>query len=232
MTPALTASRLATTYPSARIRGRLTTRQDERSLGWAVLDAARAEYLGREGLGWFIGGHPGVRSAAAQLGRLDANPEGGVWVVVPVSGKLTQELFALWPHREHVTAPASGAPAWRSRKVWVIPPERLREFRAEARQSPAGVAGVILVDPPCIMYSARGGRNGWGHRHTNDRPQHVANFRHDLTADGWQPPLILLTEAPAKAVNAEAVARAFDLSAFQFVAGNSLGCWEMPIESE
>ena len=47
--------------------------------------------------------------------------------------------------------------------------------------------------------------------------------------DGWQPPLLLLTTKPAKAVNTQVVARAFCLNGFQFVAGDSFGCWDVPM---
>ena len=71
-----------------------------------------------------------------------------------------------------------------------------------------------------------------GNVHCNDRPQHVVNFRAALDADGWQPPLLLLTSEPAKAINTEIVARAFCLNAFRFIAGNSFGCWDVPIEQD
>jgi hypothetical protein len=82
------------------------------------------------------------------------------------------------------------------------------------------------------MYKARGGPDGGGRKFHNDRPQHVVNFRAALDRDGWQPPLLLLTGQPAKAVNTEVVARAFCLNAFQFIAGDLFGCWDVPIEQE
>ena len=93
-----------------------------------------------------------------------------------------------------------------------------------------GIAGLIILDPPCLMYQARGGRDGWGHTFRNDRPQRVVNFRASLDRDGWQPPLLLLTERPAKSVTTDAVARAFCLNSFHFIAGDSFACWDEPIE--
>ncbi len=95
-----------------------------------------------------------------------------------------------------------------------------------------GVAGVIILDPPCLLYKARGGTDSWGRIHRSDRPQHVVNFRAALDFDGWQPPLLLLTTNPAKAVNTDVVARAFCLNAFRFVAGESFDCWDVPIEQD
>jgi hypothetical protein len=80
------------------------------------------------------------------------------------------------------------------------------------------------------MYRARGGTDSWGNVHRNDRPQHVVNFRAALAVDGWQPPLLLLTTRPAKAVNTDVVARAFCLNAFRFIVGDTFGCWDVPIE--
>ena len=64
---------------------------------------------GREHRGWFVGSHPGSGAVVRQLARLDENPEGGIWVVVPHSRKSSSELFEAWPHFAHVTeSPAAG----------------------------------------------------------------------------------------------------------------------------
>src|SRR5205814_1138737 len=124
--------------------------------------------------------------------RLDVNPEGGVWVVVPHSRPRACELFAEWPHKDHVTErPSSDNSAWRSRKVWVAIPEDLDQLLPQARALAPGLAGVIILDPRCTIYANRGGLDSRGHVHCNDRPQHVVNFRAALNVDGWQPPLLL-----------------------------------------
>jgi hypothetical protein len=199
-----------------------------------ILDAAAADEMGREHFGWFVGNHPeSVTWAAEQFGCLDANPEGGVWVVVPHSRQLACELFAEWPHPNHVCEPPkSNNSTWRSRKVWVAVPEDLKQFLPLAKALATGVAGVIILDPPCIVYKARGGTDSWGTVHHNDRPQHIVNFRASLEADGWLPPLLLLTSKPAKAVNTVVVARALCLNGFRFIAGDSFGCWDEPIQPD
>src|SRR5262245_11086091 len=98
MSPIATPDLLAGVYPTARVRGRVMTRLEETALGWVKLDVATADTMGRDQIGWFVGGHPGVAAAAQQFGRLDANPAGGVWVVVPYARDLALELFARWPH--------------------------------------------------------------------------------------------------------------------------------------
>jgi hypothetical protein len=233
VTPNTITPRLAAIYPTARIRGRAITRLPERTLGWTVLNAPVADELGREQLGWFVGGHPGIARAAEQFGRLDANPEGGVWVVVPITRDLAETLFDRWPHSDYVTErPRLGNLAWRSRKVWVATSEDLKHLLPFARSHSPGVAGLIVLDPECIMYKARGGKDRWGRKFYNDRPQHVVNFRASLGSDGWQPPILLLTQSPAKAINTEVVARAFCLNGFRFIAGDSFSCWDAPIEHD
>jgi hypothetical protein len=195
------------------------------------LDATMAETLGREQIGWFVGNHPGVPQAAEQFSRLDAKQEGGVWIVVPHSRSLAHELFAKWSHADQVAErPTSNGAVWRSRRVWVAIPEDLKRFLPFARELNPGVAGMIILDPQCIMYKARGGIDSWGHIHRNDRPQHVVNFRAALDRDGWQPPLLLLTQRLPKSVCTQDVARAFCLHGFHFIAGDWFACWDEPIE--
>ena len=142
-------------------------------------------------------------------------------------------LFEKWPHTDHVSEPPSlSNVVWRSRKVWVAMPEDLRILLPLAQSLAFGVAGLIILDPECIIYKARGGTNRWGRKFRNDRPQHVVNFRASLDSDGWQPPLVLLTEKPAKSVNTDVVARAFCLNGFRFIAGDSFSCRDEPIEQD
>ena len=233
MTPATSNKHLSLTYPTAWVRGRLITRLEERTLAWTVLDAATADEMGQEQVGWFVGNHQGFAKAAEQLGRLDANPEGGIWIVVPRSKDISAELWLRWPHPQHVpNMPTTVSPEWRSRQVWVAPPERLARILPSARNAPAGIAGVIVLDPQCTLHKQRGGTDRLGHTFHNDRPQHVVNFRAALEIDGWQPPFILLTRKPAKSVCVEQVARVFCLNVFRFIAAESFGCWDEAIQHE
>jgi hypothetical protein len=234
MTPATSTTRLSTTYPTARVCGRFITRLEETYLDRAILNATTVDEMGRDQLGWFVGGHPGVETAIRQFARLDINPEGGIWIVVPHSKELACRLFSEWPHIKHVTEQPKSKKesAWRSRKVWVAIPEDLKQLRPLVRVFASGIAGVIILDPECIIYKARSGTDSWGNMHRNDRPQHIINFRADLDVDGWQPPLLLLTTKPAKAINTETVAKAFCLNGFQFVAGDSFDCLDEPIKQD
>jgi hypothetical protein len=226
----MTPDRLSEIYPTPRVNGKRVTRLPEKPLGWAILDAATADKMGREQLGWFVGNHSRHVRVAAQLGRLDTNPQGGVWVVVTLDRVMSRELFDKWPHTDYVIErPRSNIFTWRSRKVWVAASEDLKQLLPFARAFTPGLAGLIVLDPECIMYKARGW-NRWGRTIHNDLPQHVVNFRAALDEDGWQPPLLLLTTKPAGAVYTESVARAFCLNGFWFVAGDSFCCWDVPIE--
>ena len=231
MTPSQLITRMAKTYPTARIRGQLMTRLPETYLNWAILDGAKAAELGQEQVGWFVGNHPGLARAAEQLGRLDTNSEGGIWVVVPLGREKSTELRMCWPHPNQISNQPTGQNViWISNKVWVAIPEDLKKLLPLARKVKGGVAGVIILDPPCLLYKARSGTNSFGKIYRNNRSQHVVNFRAALDSDGWQPPLLLLTTNPPKAVNTAVVARAFCLNAFQFVAGESFDCLDGPIE--
>jgi hypothetical protein len=91
---------------------------------------------------------------------------------------------------------------------------------------------VIVYDPVCCVWKARGGTDRWGNEWRNDRPQHVVNFRAGLDRDGWQPPLVVVTDVPLKAVDTDPVRRAYCLNAFRHVAGDSFACWEEPIPAD
>ena len=100
------------------------------------------------------------------------------------------------------------------------------------RQDPLGVAGILVLDPACNLHRSRGGTLSNGRQMFNDRPQHVVNFRTALAAEGWQPPLLLLTTRQASAFVSEDVARAYCLEAFRFISGDSFACWEESVAPE
>jgi len=228
-----TLHRLSRLYPAAHIRGRRIVRDGAGSLGRVTLNAATAEQLGCDDIGWFVGEHPGIEAAIGQLCRLDAVSTGGIWIVVPYSRDLSLELFHRWPRFAHVAdRPDCENSTWHSSKVWVAVPEDLWRLSGEARSSEPGVAGIIVLDPNCIIYMARAGTDSWGRLHRNDRPQHIVNFRAELEADGWRPLLVLVTERPALAINTEKLQRTFCLNALHFIAGDSFVCWEDPIECD
>lgn len=211
--------RLSATYPTPRFCGRRISRWEEQALGFADLDVPTALELGREQIGWFVGKHPGFCRAIEQFGRLDANPTGGVWVVVPRSFDLAIILYEKWPCRQYlVERPRNHSSAWRSRKVWVAIPTDLARFMLLAKEQPHGIAGVIILDPACDMHQEGNGMLCF------DCPQHVVNFRCDISVHNWQPPLLLFTTKRAKAINTDVLAKLFGLNAFWFIDGDSFNC--------
>ena len=106
-------------------------------------------------------------------------------------------------------------------------PESLRRVKADEQRP---IAAIILIDMLCNVHQARGFERGKFHI-ANDRPQLVASFRNLLLCDGWAPPLIILTQRPAKSVWTDTVARAYCLDALWFVDGSGLTCFT-PGDSE
>jgi hypothetical protein len=106
-------------------------------------------------------------------------------------------------------------------------PESLRHVRPDERRP---IAAILLIDMLCNVHLARGVENG-DFRVANDRPQHVARFRNSLSRGGWAPPLIILSQRPAKSVWTDTVARAYCLDALWFVDGRGLACFA-PDDSE
>ena len=56
----------------------------------------------------------------------------------------------------------------------------------------------------------------------SDRPQMIADFRNSIGFDAWAPPLVLMTQEPAKAVQADHIARSCCLDGFWFLDGRTL----------
>ncbi len=216
--------RLSAIYPTTRVCGNRITRWEEQALGFAVLDVTTASEMGREQIGWFVGKHPGFDRAIEQFGRLDVNPRGGVWIIVPRSYDLAIRLYEKWPYRRYVQErPRNHSSTWNSRKVWVACPQDLARFVCRAREQVPGIAGLIVFDPPCDIHRTSNGVLCY------DSTQRVVNFRSDLGLHDRQPPLLMLTTRPAKTINTDVVARVFGLNAFWFIDGDSFNCCATPI---
>jgi hypothetical protein len=99
--------------------------------------------------------------------------------------------------------------------IVVATPESLQRIGVSEQQD---VAALNVVDPECYVHLGRGFTRGNFHVQ-NDRPQLIANFRHSVELENWLPPLILLTEKPAKSITTDPIARAYCLDAWWFVNG-------------
>jgi hypothetical protein len=60
----------------------------------------------------------------------------------------------------------------------------------------------------------------------------VCDFRAAVGVADWEPPLLLLTARPVGAVDHRRAAEGYALEAFEFVAGDSFACWEVPIDPD
>ena len=99
--------------------------------------------------------------------------------------------------------------------VVLATPESLQAIGNTARND---AAALILVDMLCHVHKARGMRTG-DFFVQHDRPQLVADFRNVVGLENWSPPLILLTEKPAKSIETDLIARAYCLEGWRFVDG-------------
>lgn len=110
---------------------------------------------------------------------------------------------------------AAAAPRhWANGPFVFSTPEGLRSLCGDYGRS-LRPAAVVLVDPGCLVHQARG---AYGRRSqfagTNDRPQHVAEFRRGLAVSGWSPPLLVMTGKPAKSANTLQMLSPFCLDAW------------------
>ena len=100
---------------------------------------------------------------------------------------------------------------------------RLLNYRRTLKHDEIDVAGIILLDLQCMVHRARGFNNG-NFRVCHDRPQLIVDFRSCLSVGQWAPPLIFLSQKPAKSVSTITMQRAYCLEAFHFVDGKTLRC--------
>lgn len=217
-------------YPEAWIRGARITRSEERTIGHFRLDLQSAWELGTDNIGVFIGDCPDLANIVERLQRLERRALTPRWVVIVASKKMAVLVIQQWfrsTDADNVDAATLQLPEVRSNIV-LTTPESLGEISDANRQN---VAGILLLDMLCHVHDARGMRNrAFVVQH--DRPQLIANFRNDISHEGWLPPLILLTQKPAKSVSTTAVARAYCLNGWWFVDGRRLNTGCPPVSGQ
>lgn len=215
-------------YPFPAIRGIRITRLPEGKLGNFALDAETAEVLGRRNVGVFVGGCTGLDWIVEKADVLAATDFPGVWVVV-LSTKKMAAIVSNKQREKEGRRPVKHAPRyWQRGNAVYTTPEGLYSY-AKDRSPETRTAGILLVDTLCHVHMARGeDRLGWN---VNDRPQRIADFRADVTVDGWAPPLLLLTRKPAKSVNTASMVSPYCLNAWWFVDGARLRVGRPPATS-
>jgi hypothetical protein len=203
-------------YPFASIRGRRIVRDTERYVGEVSLDAVTAQELGTSNIGVFVGGCREIRYLIDVVRQLSVSGHPGQFIVVVSENVLTDRFYR---ELSQIQAPKRRPNVWTTGCVTLTTPESLKAVDTEHLGGKA-VAGVLLVDPSCIVYRAHG---GYGSRFQfNDRPQHIARFRARHAVDGWQPPFFLLTERPAISTNSAQMLGPYYLEAWWFVDGITL----------
>lgn len=85
------------------------------------------------------------------------------------------------------------------------------------------IAGIIMLDPACIVHRARSFTNR-SHRIAHDRPQLVVDFRASMAREDWSPPLVVMSRKRAAAVSSQDITRIYGLEAMQFIDGESFNC--------
>jgi len=214
-------------YPGAWIRGPRITRLEETALGYFRLDAETAWNLGNNNVGVFIGGCPSLGRTIERLQQLEQSTITPYWIIVAATKKMAAVFVQQWfraGQGDRVAITTLKLPKVHQ-NIILATPESLRRLGAAER---CNIAGIVVVDMLCHIHKARGGIQNGTFFASNDRPQQIANFRNSVAIDGWLPPLLFVTEKPAKSVTTDAVARAYCLDAWWFVDGNSLRCGSPP----
>lgn len=208
-------------YPTPLIRGRRVSRIGENYLGYSRADADTCRTLGEEQVGWFIGGISTFDRMVDHIRQVNAAVAGGRWVVIPATRSLAEVAYEQWFEESLSVGPSSRATMWHDNLVTFCVPERLAEAMAFLGEQEVGVAGILLLDPNCIVHRGRSFSRR-GVRIAHDRPQKVVNFRASQAIGRWAPPLIVMSRHRAAAVSTQDVARVFCLESLQFIEGVSL----------
>lgn len=226
---AISREKLHRLYPAPVIRGSRVARQAERELEPFRLTADMAATLGTENIGVFIGPCASLEHAVDRLREIDRHEHASRWIVIPATRQIAADVYQRWFDSDDVwhIDQANVPDIWHGSCVTFCLIESLSKLTCALQNDRADVAGIILLDPYCMVQRARGCNNGrfWcGH----DRPQMIVDFRARLAIGTWAPPLIFVSLKPARSVHTISMQRAYCLEAFYFVDGRSLRCYPLP----
>lgn len=202
-------------YPLAAIRCRRIFRDTERPFGDVRLDGETAMLLGESNLGVLAGHCPPRRDLMDKLHEL-ANCELPGQIVVALS---STDMAITYFDAFRPDALSKRPDWWTFGILTFTTPEKLGSL-GHTQLAGRPVLAVVLIDPPGIVYRARGGNRG-GY-HGNDRPQHIARFRAAHALGEWRPPFWLLTEQPAKSLSSDQMLTAYSLDGWYFVDGSAI----------
>lgn len=212
-------------YPEPVIRGARIARLGERYLGPIAIDKATGQVLGEQQIGWLIGGVPDFETMIEHVYRINQAAVGGRWIIVPATRNWAIAAYRWWSQRLDCSDVQDAPNLWSQKHVTFCLPEHLRNLaRQIADPQPTPVAGILLLDPQCIVYRGRGFQTG-SFRCAHDRPQLIVNFRSQLTIGNWSPPLLIMSCRAAAALHTTDITRVFGLEAMHFIEGRTLNCW-------
>lgn len=218
---------LESRYPTPLVCGARISRIGEKYLGPERLDADTCRRLGEDQVGWFVGHMPSFERMIEHVRQINDAEVGGRWIVVPATRLLAQMAHDEWFGDASTNASSATATMWRDRRITFCVPERLADLGKSSQEHTADIAGILLLDPNCIVHCARSFSNE-GFWVAHDRPQLIVDFRASQAVGAWAPPLTIMSRHRAGAVPAQRLARAFCLESFHFIEGAGLWSGVMP----
>lgn len=210
-------------YPQPLFRGARIARLGEKYLGPVVADRNTMKDLGESQIGWFVGGVPTFDHMVEHVQKIGQAGIGARWIVIPATKALADIAYDQWSSDGAVCKRGSGATGWSDGNVTFCLPEQLPKLAEQLCGRQTTVAGIILLDPNCIVHKARSFQRGNFHL-KHDRPQFIVDFRSKLNVGTWAPPLIIMSLNKSAAVLTSKVTRVYCLEAMQFIDGNSVRC--------
>jgi hypothetical protein len=205
-------------YRETGLRGTRITRLEEHRLSPFSLDAETAWELGKDNIGVFVGGCLSLERTVDLLHKLKQPSPAPHWIVVCASKDMACIFVRQWCQPDkRIKANKLELPQNHGNLV-LATPESLHAIGSSEWHD---VGALILVDMLCHVHLARGMRTG-DFFVLHDRPQLMANFRNAVGLEDWSPPLILLTQKPAKSIATDPIARAYCLEGWRFVDGTTM----------
>lgn len=213
-------------YPRPRLAAQRTDRLNNK-LDRFMLDGSTAESLSNDDVqvGLLVGRCLKMGDTVRTLRNLDYGAEPISWLILTHSYKLADRATDIWRDPETPDSlrnePKDGPfDAFVAERVVIGTVESVaRQVRKCGTRYP--VAGLFLLDPPCVIHKARGSDHN-GSRIPHDRPQVVADLRNRLGHDSWRPPLFILTECEPKGVVQRPLCSAYCLDTVWYLDGQTL----------
>jgi hypothetical protein len=218
------------TYPTPVIRGTRISRMDEKRLGDLNFDDQTSAWLSQENVAVFAGGCDDLDLLVTKLRQLDNCGTGGHWVVVLSTKKMAAAFYQRWLNDSDIyfVKPTDVPPVWKSERIYFTVPEHLEDLADVLIESECDVAGVIVLDLFCIIHQPI--LDARQRRVVCERSEFVVEFRSRLRSEHGAPPLLFLSQKPAKSVNTQTFLGPYCLDAMQFVNGATIRMGTPPQE--